>query len=149
MRVALLEADVNFKVAKSLVARVKERAIGEDLSKSLDPAQQVIKIVHEELINTLGTTAVKLKMASHPPTRLLLAGLQGSGKTTTAGKLAVFMRKAGHRPLLVACDLQRPAAIEQLRTIGRQVDIPVYSIDPPGDPVQVARDALDTPEHGQ
>lgn len=143
VRVALLEADVNFKVAKSLVARVKERAIGEDLSKSLDPAQQVIKIVHEELINTLGTSAVKLKMASHPPTRLLLAGLQGSGKTTTAGKLAVFMRKAGHRPLLVACDLQRPAAIEQLRTIGRQVDIPVYSIDPPGDPVQVAKDALE------
>lgn len=143
VRVALLEADVNFKVAKSLVARVRERAIGADLSKSLDPAQQVIKIVHEELINTLGTAAAKLKMASHPPTKLVLAGLQGSGKTTTAGKLAVFMRKAGHRPLLVACDLQRPAAIEQLRTIGRQVDIPVYSIDLPGDPVQVAKDALE------
>lgn len=143
VRVALLEADVNYRVAKELVARIRERAVGEELSKSLDPAQQVIKIVHEELIHTLGTSAVKLKMASHPPTKLLLSGLQGSGKTTTAGKLAVYMRKKGHRPLLVACDLQRPAAIEQLRTIGRQIDIPVYSVDPPQNPVQVAIDALE------
>lgn len=147
VRVALLEADVNFKVAKSLVARVRERSIGEEVGKSLDPAQQVIKIVHEELINTLGEKAVKLKMASHPPTVLLMAGLQGSGKTTSSGKLSVWLRRNGHRPLLVACDLQRPAAVDQLCTLGRQADIPVYSIEPPGDPVQVARDALEHARH--
>jgi signal recognition particle subunit SRP54 len=127
VRLALLEADVNVTVAKSLLARIKERAIGEELSKSLTPGQQVIKIVHEELITTLGADVSRLNSSSTPPLTILMVGLQGSGKTTTAGKLALHLRKQGKSPMLVAADLQRPAAIDQLETLGRQIDVPVWA----------------------
>src|SRR3954464_4763360 len=141
IRLALLEADVNFRVVKGVVARIKEQAIGLDLSKSLSPAQQVIKIVHDELVNTLGGENLRITYASRPPTVLLLAGLQGSGKTTTAGKLARWFKQQGRHPLLVAADLQRPAAVEQLRVLGKQVDVPVFS--EPTDPVEVARKGVE------
>src|SRR4051794_18816462 len=141
IRLALLEADVNFRVVKGVVARIKEQAIGLDLSKSLSPAQQVIKIVHEELVNTLGGENLKITYASKPPTVLLLAGLQGSGKTTTAAKLARWFKQQGRHPLLVGADLQRPAAVEQLRVLGKQVDVPVFS--EPSDPIEVARKGLE------
>ncbi|MBV8959649.1 MAG: signal recognition particle receptor subunit alpha, partial [Actinobacteria bacterium] len=115
IRVALLEADVNVRVAREFTKRVKERALGLDLSKSLTPAQQVIKIVHEELVGILGGETLRISYASKPPTVVLLAGLQGSGKTTTAGKLARWFKQQGRHPLLVGADLQRPAAVEQLR----------------------------------
>jgi signal recognition particle subunit SRP54 len=117
IRVALLEADVNFTVARQFIAEVKTRTIGMDLSQSLNPAQQVIKAVHEQLIETLGGETLKITYASHPPTVVLLAGLQGSGKTTTAAKLARWFRQQGRHPLLVGADLQRPAAVEQLRVL--------------------------------
>jgi len=141
IRLALLEADVNFRVVKGVVARIKEKAIGLDLSKSLSPAQQVIKIVHEELVNTLGGENLRITYASKPPTVLLLAGLQGSGKTTAAGKLARWFKQQGRHPLLVGADLQRPAAVEQLSVLGRQVDVPVFS--EPSDPVDVARKSVE------
>ena len=141
IRLALLEADVNFRVVKGVVARIKEKAVGLDLSKSLSPAQQIIKIVHEELVNTLGGENLKITYASKPPTVLLLAGLQGSGKTTTAGKLARWFKQQGRHPLLVGADLQRPAAVEQLRVLGGQVDVPVFS--EPSDPVEVARKGVE------
>jgi len=141
IRLALLEADVNFRVVKGVVARIKEKAVGLDLSKSLSPAQQVIKIVHEELVNTLGGENLRITYASKPPTVLLLAGLQGSGKTTAAGKLARWFKQQGRHPLLVAADLQRPAAVEQLRVLGKQVDVPVFS--EPTDPVDVARKSIE------
>jgi signal recognition particle subunit SRP54 len=141
IRLALLEADVNFRVVKGVVARIKEKAIGLDLSKSLSPAQQVIKIVHEELVNTLGGENLRITYASKPPTVLLLAGLQGSGKTTTAGKLARWFKQQGRHPLLVGADLQRPAAVEQLRVLGKQVDVPMFS--EATDPVDVARKGLE------
>jgi len=141
IRLALLEADVNFRVVKGVVARIKEQAIGLDLSKSLSPAQQVIKIVHDELVNTLGGENLRITYASKPPTVVLLAGLQGSGKTTTAGKLARWFKQQGRHPLLVGADLQRPAAVEQLRVLGGQVDVPVFSA--PTDPVDVARKGLE------
>ena len=137
IRLALLEADVNFRVVKGVVARIKEKAVGLDLSKSLSPAQQIIKIVHEELVNTLGGENLRVTYSSKPPTVVLLAGLQGSGKTTTAGKLARWFKQQGRHPLLVGADLQRPAAVEQLRVLGKQVDVPVFS--EPTDPVEVAR----------
>jgi signal recognition particle subunit SRP54 len=139
IRLALLEADVNFKVVKSFIARVKEQAAGADLAKSLSPSQQVIKIVHQELVNTLGGTAGKLTMSPKPPTVVMLVGLQGSGKTTAAGKLARHLKSQGLQPLLVAADLQRPAAVQQLRVLGEQVGVPVYS--QPTDPVAVATGA--------
>jgi signal recognition particle subunit SRP54 len=139
IRVALLEADVNVTVVKGLVARIRERCVGEELSKSLSPAQQVIKIVHEELVTTLGGETMKVTFASKPPTVVLMAGLQGSGKTTTSAKLARWFKQQGRNPLLVAADLQRPAAIEQLRTLAGQVDVPVIAGDPGGDPLDVAR----------
>jgi signal recognition particle subunit SRP54 len=139
IRLALLEADVNFKVVKSFIGRVKEQASEADLSKSLSPAQQVIKIVHNELVNTLGGTTGKLTMNSKPPTVVMLVGLQGSGKTTAAGKLARHLKSQGLQPLLVAADLQRPAAVRQLQILGEQVGVPVYS--QPEDPVAVARGA--------
>jgi signal recognition particle subunit SRP54 len=126
VRLALLEADVNVKVVKDFLGRVKERALGEDVSKSLSPGQQVIKIVHEELVATLGSEAVPLKKAA-PPLTILMVGLQGSGKTTTAGKLALHLKNQGRKPLLVAADLQRPAAIDQLETLGGRIDVPVYA----------------------
>jgi signal recognition particle subunit SRP54 len=145
IRLALLEADVNVKVVKGFIARVKERANGADVQKSLSPAQQVIKIVHEELVNTLGGVSGKLEMSSKPPTVVMLAGLQGSGKTTAAGKLARMLKSQGLGVLLVAADLQRPAAVEQLRVLGRQLDLPVWSAPDDGlkDPVEVARTSLD------
>ena len=136
IRVALLEADVNFLVVKKLIGRIRDRTIGIELSKSLSPAQQVIKIVHEELIEILGGETLRLAYASKPPTVVLLAGLQGSGKTTAAGKLARWFKQQGRNPLLVGADLQRPAAVEQLRVLGGQVGVPVFS--EASDPVDVA-----------
>jgi signal recognition particle subunit SRP54 len=141
IRLALLEADVNFKVVKGLIARIKEQCVGSDLAQSLSPAQQVIKIVHDELVTTLGGETLKITYASHPPTVVLLAGLQGSGKTTAAGKLARWFKQQGRNPMLVGADLQRPAAVEQLRVLGGQVDVPVFS--EPSDPVTVAQKGLD------
>jgi signal recognition particle subunit SRP54 len=136
IRVALLEADVNFRVAKDFVARVRERAIGEEVSRALNPAQQVIKIVHEELIGVLGGETFRIAFASKPPTVVLMAGLQGSGKTTTTAKLARWFKAQGRNPLMVGADLQRPAAVDQLRTLGAQIDVPVFS--EATDPVAVA-----------
>ncbi len=129
VRVALLEADVNFKVVRQLVATVRERALGEKVMGSITGAQQVVKIVHDALVEMLGGEAVPLARAERPPTVLLLVGLQGSGKTTTAAKLANVLRKQGRRPLLVAADVYRPAAIEQLRTLGKQLGIPVVAVE--------------------
>jgi len=125
VRVALLEADVNYKVVKDFVARVRERAVGAEVMRTFMPAQQVVKIVNEELIKTLGEPS-KLDLSGSPPHVIMLAGLQGSGKTTTAAKLALRLRKSGHRPLLVAADPRRPAAVTQLEVLGKQLDIPVY-----------------------
>jgi signal recognition particle subunit SRP54 len=141
IRLALLEADVNFKVVKGLIARLKEECVGADLSKSLSPAQQVIQIVHNELVATLGGETLKITYASRPPTVVLLAGLQGSGKTTAAGKLARWFKQQGRNPILVGADLQRPAAVEQLRVLANQVDVPVFS--EPSDPVTVSRKGLE------
>jgi signal recognition particle subunit SRP54 len=145
IRLALLEADVNVRVVRAFIGRVKERANGAELAKSLTPAQQVIKIVHEELVATLGGTTGKLEMSSKPPTVVMLAGLQGSGKTTAAGKLARHLKSQGLGVLLVAADLQRPAAVEQLRVLGRRLDLPVHSAGDgvAADPVAVARTSLD------
>src|SRR5262245_20720906 len=140
VRLALLEADVNFQVVKGFVARVRERCVGEELSQALNPAQQVIKIVNEELTATLGGETMRVTYASKPPTVVLMAGLQGSGKTTTSAKLARWFKSQGRNPLLVGADLQRPAAVEQLRTLGGQIDVPVWS--EPTDPVAVARSSL-------
>jgi signal recognition particle subunit SRP54 len=129
VRVALLEADVNFKVVRQLVATVRERALGEKVLESITGAQQVVKIVHDALVEMLGGAAVPLARAERPPTVLLLVGLQGSGKTTTAAKLANVLRKQGRRPLLVAADVYRPAAIEQLRTLGKQLGIPMIAVE--------------------
>ncbi|MBI2869068.1 MAG: signal recognition particle protein [Chloroflexi bacterium] len=130
VRLALLEADVNFKVVKDFVARVRERAIGVEVLQSLTPAQQIVKIVNDELIATLGGGQSKLTTSPAPPSIVMLVGLQGSGKTTTAAKLALNLKKGGQRPLMVAADNRRPAAIEQLVTLGKQLDIPVYSESP-------------------
>ncbi len=141
IRLALLEADVNFKVVRRLVERIRERAVGAELNDALNPAQQVVKIVHEELIETLGGETIKITFASRPPTVVLLAGLQGSGKTTRAASLARWFKQQGRNPLLVGADLQRPAAVEQLRTLAGQIDVPVFS--QPGDPVSTATAGLD------
>src|ERR671916_1611323 len=141
IRLALLEADVNFKVVKGLIARIREDCIGADLSASLSPAQQVIKIVHQELIASLGGETLRITYASRPPTVVLLAGLQGSGKTTAAGKLARWFKQQGRNPLLVGADLQRPAAVDQLRVLGQQAGVPVFS--DPSNPVEVARKGLE------
>jgi len=141
IRLALLEADVNVRVVKSFIARVKERAVGAEVAKALDPGQQFIKIVHEELVATLGGTTGKLTMSPKPPTVLMLAGLQGSGKTTAAAKLAKLLKSQGLHPLLVGADLQRPAAVEQLRVLAGRVDVPFYS--EATDPVSVARGAIE------
>ncbi|MFA5375729.1 MAG: signal recognition particle protein [Dehalococcoidia bacterium] len=127
VRLALLEADVNFKVVKDFVAKLRERALQSNVLESLTPAQQVIKITNEELTAILGGSPARLTIANHPPTVIMLAGLQGSGKTTTAAKLALHLKNQGQRPLLVAADMQRPAAIDQLIALGKQLDIPVYN----------------------
>ena len=141
IRLALLEADVNIRVVKGLVSRIRERCVGIELTQSLTPAQQVIKIVHEELIATLGGDTLRISYAPKPPTVVLLAGLQGSGKTTAAGKLARWFKQQGRQPLLVGADLQRPAAVQQLRVLGGQVGVPVFS--EATDPVAVAAAGLD------
>ncbi|GAA1758216.1 signal recognition particle protein [Luedemannella helvata] len=146
IRLALLEADVALPVVKAFIARLKERARGADVHAALNPAQQVIKIVHEELVNVLGGEARRLQFAKHPPTVIMLAGLQGSGKTTLAGKLARHLKGLGHQPLLVACDLQRPNAVNQLQVLGGRAGVEVYAPQPGngvGDPVQVARDSIE------
>ncbi|MFZ1639231.1 MAG: signal recognition particle receptor subunit alpha, partial [Candidatus Microthrix parvicella] len=127
IRLALLEADVNLSVVKTLQGRIRERAVGEELSGALNPAQQVVKIVNEELTATLGGEAIRIAFASKPPTVVLMAGLQGSGKTTNSAKLARWFKAQGRQPMLVGADLQRPAAVAQLRTLAAQVDVPVYS----------------------
>lgn len=142
VRMALLEADVNFKVVKDLVNKIKERAIGEEVMNSLTPAQQVIKIVNEELTDLMGGSQSKILIASRPPTVVMLVGLQGAGKTTSAGKLALHLRKQGKKPLLVAADVQRPAAIDQLETLGKQLSIPVFSDRVSKDPVQIVKEAM-------
>ena len=142
VRMALLEADVNFKVVKELINRIKERAIGEEVMNSLTPAQQVIKIVNEELTELMGGSQSKILIASKPPTVLMMVGLQGAGKTTSTGKLALHLRKQGKKPLLVAADVQRPAAIDQLETIGKQLNIPVYSDRVSKNPVEIAKAAM-------
>ncbi len=148
IRLALLEADVNVGVVRSLQSRIRERAVGADLSKALNPALQVKKIVLEELTETLGGETLRITYASKPPTVVLMAGLQGSGKTTNSAKLARWFKAQGRNPLMVGADLQRPAAVEQLRTLGRQIDVPVYSAPDEvvasgaGDPVDVARGAV-------
>ena len=143
IRLALLEADVNFRVVKDFVAKVKERAGGADVTKSLTPGQQVVKIVHEELTAIMGQGGSKLAFAGRPPTVVLLAGLQGSGKTTAAAKLALLLRKEGKSPALVAADLQRPAAIDQLEQLGKQIQIPVYLDRGTKDAVAVSRHGLE------
>src|SRR5205823_14967572 len=125
VRVALLEADVNFKVVKSFVDRVREKAVGKDVFKSLTPGQQVVKVVRDELIELLGGSGHRLAMASHPPTVIMLVGLQGSGKTTSAAKLAGHFQKQGQHPIMASADVYRPAAIEQLRRLGKELGIPV------------------------
>jgi signal recognition particle subunit SRP54 len=137
IRLALLEADVNFVVVKAILARIRERAVGERIHEALNPAQQVIKLVNEALVEALGGESMRITYASRPPTVVLMAGLQGSGKTTASAKLARWFRQQGRSPLLVGADLQRPAAVEQLRTLGERVDTPVFS--QPGDPVATAR----------
>jgi signal recognition particle subunit SRP54 len=141
VRLALLEADVNLEVVREFVAHVRERALGEDVRKSLTPGQQVVKIVHDELTELLGSTDSRLTYAEKPPTTILLAGLQGAGKTTTAAKLARLLRDEGKKPALVAADLQRPAAIEQLIQLGAELDVPVYAAER-GDPVKAVREGL-------
>ena len=138
VRLALLEADVSYKVVKDFVKKVSERAVGTDVLESLSPAQMVIKIVNEELIALMGSESVKLNIGSENPSVCMLVGLQGAGKTTNGAKLAAYMRKQGKRPLLVACDVYRPAAIKQLETVGAQLDIPVFQMGQ-GDPVEIAK----------
>ena len=138
VRLALLEADVSYKVVKDFVKKVSERAVGSDVLESLSPAQMVIKIVNEELIALMGSESVKLNIGSENPSVVMLVGLQGAGKTTNDAKLAAYMRKQSKRPLLVACDVYRPAAIKQLETVGAQLDIPVFQMGQ-GDPVEIAK----------
>ena len=141
IRTALLEADVNVGVVRNVTARIRERAVGAKLSQALDPGHQVVKIVSNELTAMLGGETLKITYASRPPTVVLMAGLQGSGKTTNSAKLAKWFKSQGRQPLMVGADLQRPAAVEQLRTLGRQIDVPVFS--EPGDPVSTARRGLE------
>jgi signal recognition particle subunit SRP54 len=146
IRIALLEADVALPVVRQFIARVKERAAGVEVSQALNPAQQVIKIVHEELVTILGGETRRLRFAKNPPTVIMLAGLQGSGKTTLAGKLGLWLKEQGNAPLLVAADLQRPNAVTQLQVVGERAGVPVFAPEPGngvGDPVTVARQSLD------
>ena len=146
VRLVLLEADVNFRVVKDFVARVRERSVGQEVLESLSPAQHVVKIVNEELTELLGGTGTELHLAQKPPTIIMLAGLQGSGKTTTAAKLANLMKKQGRRPLLVAADIYRPAAIKQLQVLGEQIGIPVFTLGDKQDPVNIAKAAVGSAE---
>lgn len=144
VRLALLEADVNFKVVKDFINKVKERAVGQEVLKSLTPGQQVIKVVQDELTELMGGEQSKLKMAAKPPTVIMLVGLQGAGKTTTTGKLANYLRKQlNKKPLLVAADVYRPAAIKQLQTLGKQLDMPVFSLGEKANPVDIAKQGVE------
>ena len=142
VRMALLEADVNFKVVKNFIKTVKERAIGQDILETLTPAQEVVKIVDEELTNLMGGTQSRINISPNPPTIIMMAGLQGAGKTTSAGKLGLSLKKQGKRPLLVACDIYRPAAIKQLQVVGKQLDIPVFSMEQGTDAVTIAKSSI-------
>ena len=143
VRVALLEADVNYKVVKSFVGNIKDRAMGADVMESLTPGQQVVKIVHDELTQLMGGEAKKIEISSKPPTIIMMVGLQGSGKTTSTGKLARYLKEKMHkRPLLAACDVYRPAAIQQLKVLGQQLDIPVFEQGSDRSPVDIASDAV-------
>ena len=142
IRLALLEADVNFKVVKTFVGRIRERSIGAEVSEALNPGQQIIKIVNEELVTILGEQSAPLDLGSASPAVIMMAGLQGAGKTTASGKLAKLLKSKGRQPLLVACDLQRPAAVKQLKVLGERIDVPVYAPKLEGDPVEVAQNAI-------
>ena len=144
VKLALLEADVNYKIVKEFISSIQEKALGQDVMKSLTPGQQVIKIVKDEMVELLGGTESKINFTSNPPTVIMLVGLQGSGKTTTAGKLANLLRKQGKKPLLVACDVYRPAAIKQLQVVGAQLNIPVYSNETTKDVVKIAKQGIET-----
>ncbi|MBQ2906076.1 MAG: signal recognition particle protein, partial [Peptococcaceae bacterium] len=143
VKVALLEADVNYKVVKQFVDNVNSRAVGEEVMESLTPGQQVVKIVHDELTQLLGGTQSKLTISPKPPTVIMMVGLQGSGKTTTSGKLGRLLKKQGKRPLLTACDVYRPAAIKQLQVLGEQLDIPVFTLGDKISPVDIAKAAIE------
>lgn len=142
VKLALLEADVNYKIVKEFISTIQEKALGQDVLKSLTPGQQVVKIVKDELVELLGGTESKINFSPNPPTIIMLVGLQGSGKTTTAGKLANLLRKQGKKPLLVACDVYRPAAIKQLQVVGGQLGIPVFANENSKDVVHIAKQAL-------
>ena len=144
VRLALLEADVNFRVVKDFVARVKEKAVGIEVLEALSPGQQVIKIVSDEITALLGGTNARLSIAPKPPTVVLMVGLQGAGKTTASGKLSAWLKKQGKRPLLVAADVYRPAAIKQLQVLGQQLDVPVFSLGSDADPVDIARAGVES-----
>ena len=150
VKLALLEADVNFKVVKNFISRVSEKAVGEEILESLTPAQQIIKVVRDELTDLMGSEHEELKYSKTPPTVYMLCGLQGAGKTTAAGKLALNLRKTrDKRPLLVACDVYRPAAIKQLQVLGSQIDIPVFSMGDGVSPVEIAKSAIEhAKKHG-
>ena len=142
VKLALLEADVNYKIVKDFIKVIEEKAVGQDVLKSLTPGQQIVKIVKDELVDLLGGEDSKISFSSNPPTIIMLVGLQGSGKTTTAGKLANIIRKQGKKPLLVACDVYRPAAIKQLQVVGKQLDIPVYANENTKDVSLIARQSI-------
>ena len=142
VKLALLEADVNFKIVKQFINKVNERAVGSEVLESLTPGQQVIKIVNEELIELMGSSQSKLTFSSKPPTVYMMVGLQGAGKTTTSGKLAGLLKKQGKSPLLVACDVYRPAAIKQLQVVGNNYGIPVFEMGDKLNPVDIAKESL-------
>ncbi len=143
VKLALLEADVNYKIVKEFISTIQEKALGQDVMKSLTPGQQVVKIVKDEMVELLGGTESKINFTPNPPTIIMLVGLQGSGKTTTAGKIANLLRKQGKKPLLVACDIYRPAAIQQLQVIGKQLNIPVHANETSKDVVKIAKQGID------
>ena len=142
VKLALLEADVNYKIVKEFISTIETKALGQDVLKSLTPGQQVVKIVKDEMINLLGGVTSKINFTPNPPTIIMLVGLQGSGKTTTAGKLANLLRKQGKKPLLVACDVYRPAAIKQLQVVGNSLNIPVFANENSKDVVLIAKQAI-------
>lgn len=142
VKLALLEADVNYKIVKEFIASIQEKALGQDVLKSLKPGEQVVKIVRDELTELLGGTDSKINISSNPPTIIMLVGLQGAGKTTFAGKLANYLRKNGKKPMMVACDIYRPAAIKQLQVVGASLNIPVYAEENNKDAIGIARRAM-------
>ncbi|NQU07865.1 MAG: signal recognition particle protein, partial [Candidatus Abyssubacteria bacterium] len=142
VRLALLEADVNYKVVKDFIGTVREKAMGRDVLDSITPGQQLVKIVHDELVSLMGGKAESLSLSSEPPSVIMLIGLQGSGKTTTAAKLARNLRSRGHQPLLVAADIYRPAAVRQLEILAEQVEVPSFSVENSSDPVAICRDSV-------